>query len=124
MQKKLSELPLIPSVSAEDCCEVSKYLGNSAYTSSRATMAQVSNFTMIHQGVQKGMIDGTLFSGNPKTFLVNFIIPYSNTLYSITVTGEDARSWTVANKTATGFMVSSNSNIPLVGQVYWRTEKI
>jgi hypothetical protein len=124
MQKKLSELPLIPVVSGNDCCEVSRYLGGSSYTSSKATMIQVCDFMMAHHGVQKGSINGADFTGNPKTFTVTFVIPYSDTSYSVTITGEDSRSWTISNKTINGFVVSSNSNIPLVGYVYWRSEKV
>jgi hypothetical protein len=124
MQKKLSQLPLIPVVSAADCCEVSRHLGGSAYTSSRATMTQVCDFMMAHHGVQKGSINGSSFAGIPLTFTVIFLIPYSDTSYVVTITGEDSRIWTVSGKTPNGFVVSSNSNIPLAGYVYWRSEKV
>ena len=44
---------------------------------------------------------------------------FPNNNYAITVTGEDARSWTIQSKTNTTFVINSNSTTVLSGPVYW-----
>jgi hypothetical protein len=53
--------------------------------------------------------------------VVAFASVYSNNDYAVTVTGEDARSWTIESKTGNGFTINSNSTTPLTGEVYWIT---
>jgi hypothetical protein len=50
---------------------------------------------------------------------VTFGTAFGNTNYSIAVTGEDARIFTVESKTASGFVVNTNSNTALTGTTYW-----
>lgn len=59
------------------------------------------------------------FAGTPLTASITFDNPYPNTNYSVAVTGEDARIWTIQNKTAAGFIINSNSNESLVGYTDW-----
>ena len=124
MQRKLSELPTISAVSSSDCCEVSQYLGAAQYTSSKATMGQVSDFIRSYNGIKKGSITAIEFNGTPLEASVSFANPYPDVSYVIIVTGEDSRVWSVNSKTTSSFTVSSNSNVPLAGKVYWRTEKV
>lgn len=124
MQKKLSQLPTITVVSSADCCEVSQYITDSAYTSSKATMGQLGDFVLIYHGVKKGRILPSSFIGTPRTATITFSSPYPNLVYEVVVTGEDSRVWSITAKTTTGFTVSSNSNVPLSGSVYWRAEKL
>ena len=66
-----------------------------------------------------GSVVNTSFTGNPKKATVTFSTAFANTNYAITVTGEDARSWTVENKVAGSFVISANSNTALAGTTYW-----
>ena len=59
------------------------------------------------------------FTGTPLVSAITFGTAYSNNSYSVTVTGEDARVWSVQSKTATGFTINSNSSQALTGPVYW-----
>lgn len=59
------------------------------------------------------------FGGSPLTSSVTFTTPFSNNLYAITVTGEDARSWTIQSKASGSFVINSNSSVTLSGPVYW-----
>ena len=59
------------------------------------------------------------FGGSPLTASITFTTPFSNNLYAITVTGEDARSWTIQSKVSGSFVVNSNSSTALTGPVYW-----
>ncbi len=68
---------------------------------------------------KSGKISSASFTGNPKTYTVNFSSPFPNTNYSAIITGGDARSWTVENLTISGFTINSNSNTSLTYSTYW-----
>ena len=122
---KISQLPNISGfLGNNDLIEVSQNIGEGLYASSKATMEQVADFVTVYQGVQFGGISGSLFQGNPKTYEVILATPYPDISYTITVTGENARLWSILNKTTSGFMVSSNSNVPFTGYVYWMTDEL
>jgi len=59
------------------------------------------------------------FSGTPLTSSISFGTAFSNNNYAVTVTGEDARSWTLQSKTSASFTINSNSSVALTGPVYW-----
>lgn len=124
MPIKLSQLPLLHTMSPTDLCEVSKDLGGGTYTSSRCTVEHMCTYVMEYHGVQTGCVDGSGFVGNPKQYIVNLPNTYSDTSYIITLTGQDPRMWTAILKTTSSFVISSNSNMPVSGSVYWRTESL
>jgi hypothetical protein len=66
-----------------------------------------------------GSVANSSFTGNPKKATVTFSTAFSNTNYAITVTGEDARSWTIESKVAGSFVINANSNTGLSGTTYW-----
>jgi hypothetical protein len=66
-----------------------------------------------------GSVANTSFSGNPKKATVAFATAFGSTNYAITVTGEDARSWTIESKLAGSFVINANSNTNLSGTTYW-----
>jgi hypothetical protein len=59
------------------------------------------------------------FGGTPLTTSISFGTAFSNNNYAVTVTGEDARSWTLQSKTSASFTINSNSSVALTGPVYW-----
>jgi len=61
----------------------------------------------------------TSFGGSPYTSSITFASAFANNSYAITVTGEDARTWTIQSKSSTGFTINSNSSVALSGPVYW-----
>lgn len=65
-------------------------------------------------------VAGGTFAGNPKKATVTFSTPFPNVSYSIVVTGEDARSWTIESKVSGSFVINSNSNTALANSVYWQ----
>lgn len=69
--------------------------------------------------IKSGIVSGSFFTGNPKTFLVTFDEPFPNLLYSISVTGEIVRSWTIQNKSTNGFRINANNNSSFTSFVYW-----
>ena len=71
------------------------------------------------QGLKAGSGSIASFGGSPLTASFTFTNPYANNNYAVTVTGEDARIWTIQSKTSTGFTINSNSTTALTGPVYW-----
>jgi len=63
---------------------------------------------------------GGTFGGTPLTASVTFTSAFPNTNYTVTVTGEDARIFTIQNKLAGGFEINTNSSVILSGNVYWQ----
>ena len=59
------------------------------------------------------------FTGNPKISAITFITAFTDNNYSVVITGEDARTWTIESKTSAGFTINSNSNIAPAGTTYW-----
>ena len=74
--------------------------------------------------VEKGLISASSFSGTPQTFTVNYTQPFINTIYVVSVIGEDARLWSSEARTTTSFVISTNSNQSLTGMVSYRVEQI
>ena len=122
---KISQLQTISgSLGNDDLIEVSQNIGGGLYTSSKATMEQIADFVTLYKGIQFGGISGSWFQGNPKTYKVILTSSYPDTSYVITITGEDVRLWSILNKTISSFTVSSNSNVPFTGYVYWMTDEL
>jgi len=69
--------------------------------------------------IKSGEVVNTSFTGNPKNTVVSFSPAFPNSNYSVVITGGDARSWTVENKTSSSFVINSNSNTSLNNSVYW-----
>jgi hypothetical protein len=82
------------------------YAATASYVPSiRAGSASIASFTSAGGGDYIATVDL-----NPD---------YPNNNYAITITGEDARSWTIQSKTAQQFTINSNSQVVLTGPVYW-----
>ncbi len=69
--------------------------------------------------IKSGEVVNTSFTGDPKNTVVSFSPAFPNSNYSVVITGGDARSWTVENKTSSSFVINSNSNTSLNNSVYW-----
>jgi len=69
---------------------------------------------------KNNVIANTSFAGTPLTASVSFSTAFPDTNYSVVITGEDARVWTVESKTSSGFVVNSNSSTALAGNTFWQ----
>ena len=78
--------------------------------------------TSIH--VEKGIISGSVFTGDPKSFNIVYNNVFIDTNYIVSIIGDDVRMWSTSNRSSTGFTINTNSNIPLTGMVMWRVEGI
>jgi len=68
---------------------------------------------------KSGSVAPGLFSGSPKKFTVVFATAWGSTAYDISISGVDARSWSWQSKTSAGFVINSNANQALTGNVDW-----
>jgi hypothetical protein len=66
-----------------------------------------------------GSVANSSFTGNPKKATVTFAAAFTDANYSVAITGEDARSWTIESKVAGSFVINANSNTGLSGTTYW-----
>ena len=68
---------------------------------------------------KSGIVSNTTWTGTPLNYQVSFISAFPSSNYSVTITGGDARVWTVESVTVNGFIVNSNSNTGLLYSTYW-----
>lgn len=72
---------------------------------------------------RSGIVAAGSFAGNPKKATVNFTaFSPASTAYSVVVTGSDGRSWTIENPTTSSFVINSQANTALTGNVYWQLQ--
>lgn len=67
---------------------------------------------------KSGYVPGVFFSGSPQTYQVTFANPFTSN-YSIAISSEEVRVWSFESKNLNGFILNSNSNQPLTGNIYW-----
>lgn len=83
----------------------------------RSTIGSTDNLLL---QAASGNVDGANFSGNPKKYTVTLEDAQPDANYTVTISGEDARTWSVESRTTTSFVINSNANTALTGQVHWQ----
>ena len=68
---------------------------------------------------KSNVVTSGTFTGSPRKAAITFTSAFANTNYAITITGDDARSWTIESKATTGFTINSNSSQAITGNTYW-----
>ena len=94
----------------------------SASFATSASFSTTASFALNAGGgssAKAGSGSAASFTGTPRSSSVTFQSAFSDNLYAVTVTGEDARSFTIQSKSSTGFTINSNSSVALTGPVYW-----
>jgi hypothetical protein len=108
------------AVSASVAISASRAVSASfALSSSYALSASIATTSSYLTTLKAGSASIASFTGNPSSSAITFGSAFSNNIYAVTVTGEDARSWTIQSKSNTGFTINSNSTVALTGPVYW-----
>ncbi len=74
-------------------------------------------------GAKSNSVTGASFSGSPLQYQVNFVTSFSDANYSVSVIGEDIRTWSIASKLAGSFIINTNSDITLASPVLWSAIK-
>lgn len=72
--------------------------------------------------LKAGLITAATFTGSPRKATVTFASAYPAATYAIGVTGSDGRSWIFESVTASGFVINSQANGALTGDVHWQTQ--
>ena len=92
-------------------------------TNAEGTTTSFSRADHVHNitnKVKAGIVASGSFSGNPKKATVSFTA-FSSVNYAIEIKGVDVRTWSydLATKATTGFVINSNANAALSGEVSW-----
>ena len=85
-----------------------------------ASYTTTSSYTLGIPTIKNGIIVGTAFSGSPKTSSITFTKPFVDNNYSVVVTGESSRTWTIQNKVSGSFQINSNNNTAFINNVFWQ----
>ena len=86
--------------------------------------SNLSNLSNVGLKTKSGIENASGFTGNPKIKVITFTTPFSNNNYSVVITGEDNRNWTVQSKSSTGFTINSNSNPLFTGNAFWQAIEV
>lgn len=70
--------------------------------------------------VKAGTVAAGSFTGSPKKYTVTFGTAFASTSYAISLESTDNRSLTFESKTAGGFVINTNANAALTGNVDWQ----
>jgi hypothetical protein len=90
-------------------------------TTSVAGFMSATDKTKLDAIVSKsGIVASGTFAGNPKKATVTFATAFASANYNISITGVDARTWTIESKVAASFIINANANTALTGDVYWQ----
>lgn len=82
------------------------------------------NAGAITLATKSGIVAAGAFVGpGVLTSAVVFASAFADNLYSVTVTGEDGRTWLITGKSAAGFTISAGSAAPLNGNTFWQAIK-
>ena len=100
----------------------SSYASASLSSSYSLTSSYALNALTTH--VEKGVISGSDFSGDPKVYTITYSQAFNSNIYVVSVVGTNARVWSVISPSTTGSIISSNSNQIIDGYVYYRMEEI
>lgn len=76
-----------------------------------------------HVTDMSGVVAAGSFSGNPKKTTITFNTPLLDANYSVSVMGINSRSWSIESVTTNSFIINSNANTALTGNVYWTVTK-
>lgn len=85
-----------------------------------ASHAVTASYAIGMPVIKTGVIAGTSFGGNPKTSSVSFTVPFPDDNYTIAVTGESSRTWTIENKVSGSFQINTNSTVAFINNVFWQ----
>lgn len=82
-----------------------------------------TDWAKINPDRKSGFLTAGDFSGNPKTASVAFSIAFPTTNFAVFINGStDVRNWTYESVTSSGFVINTNANKALTGNVSWTAE--
>jgi hypothetical protein len=99
----------------------------SASYSISSSNAITASYSLGVPTIKAGILSASAWSGSTasnKSASVVFTTAFPNTNYSVVVTGDAARTWTIQQKSGSRFYINSNSATPMTGSVYWQAMSI
>lgn len=94
----------------------SYFLGTASYTQ----FAKTASYLAGQPAIKSGFIPSSSFQG---IIALSASIVFTTAFlsgYSISITADDVRIFTIESKSLAGFTITSNSNVALSGSVYWQ----
>lgn len=120
----------VQNVESSSYAATASYVANAISASYATTASYVQNSISASYATTASYINGMIvknnavaagsFTGNPRKATVTFTTPFPNANYSITITGEDSRTWTIESKVSGSFIINSNSAIAPINNTYWQ----
>jgi len=95
--------------------------GSGGFSTTASYAATASYLLNGGANIKADIVDGASFTGSPRTSTVTFPSPYEDNFYSVSISAESARAWTIESKTLSGFTINSNASDVVSGDVYWMT---
>lgn len=111
------------NISSQDTASlaISASYADRALSASYADRSLTASYVNSGQRIKTGVVNGSSFnSSHPSTYNVVFTTAFPDTLYSVTVTGGDSRTWIVQNLTTSSFTINSNANQKPSNPVFWQ----
>lgn len=91
-----------------------------ASSSISSSFSTTTSYALGIPAIKSGIVAGGSFAGNPKTASIVFTTPFPNNNYSVVVTGEPSRTWTIQNKVSGSFQINANNNTAFATNVFWQ----
>lgn len=97
-------------------------------TGTTASIAQVSTDGVLQRAgfsidsFKSSGVTFSAFTGSPLKYTVVFPTFYANDNFTVAITSNDVRTWSVDNLTLSGFTINSNSNTAMTGRTMWQTQ--
>jgi hypothetical protein len=101
-------------------------VGSTNAEGTSTSVARADHVHSITNRVKAGVVASGSFSGSPKKATVTFTAAFGSTNYAIEIKGVDVRTWSYdsATKATTGFVINSNANAALTGEVSWTATEV
>lgn len=97
--------------------------GNSFYAYdnmfSGSSITNLENIFQLRSHFRASAVTSAMFAGTIKKATVTFSSSLGATNYAVSVTGDEPKSWSIESKSATGFVINSNSSSAPSGNTYW-----
>ena len=92
---------------------------SSSFTTT-ASFAVTASFALGMPSIKSGIASGSAFAGSPKTITITFTKAFPDNNYSVTVTGESSRTYTIQSKVSGSFVINANNNTAFTNFVFWQ----
>ena len=91
---------------------------SASITSSFAVTASYVELSGLNP-TKRGIVNGSAFSNNPKTAKITFTSSFVDNNYSIVVSAESLRLFSIQNKDSGSFEINSNEDVAFTENVFW-----